>query len=157
MVKAELSRRERAVDRLAANGLIAPRLSTTGRMVLMTERTGGSVPGATDLLARGHPCAPEIAGNHAQGAALPIGLRAVAPGPVSAPVPALIATFPWQHASRQLAVAALLVAVFLFLPLLQGFDLSAGQGLSAADPASAAAASADALAMEEVAVLVRRR
>lgn len=151
-----MSWRERAVDRLAANGLIAPRLSTTGRMVLMTERTGGSVPGATDLLARGHPCTPELEGNNARGTALPIGLGAVAPGPVSAPMPGSIATFPRQHALRQLAVAALLVAVFLFLPLLQGFDLSAGQGLSAADPASAAA-SADALAMEEVAALTRRR
>jgi hypothetical protein len=57
---------------------------------------------------------------------------------------------------RAAAVLALLVGLFLFVPLLQGFDLSAGQGIPGRDPAAAATAAADKLASDEVTHLAAR-
>jgi hypothetical protein len=58
-----------------------------------------------------------------------------------------------RRAVRGFALLALLVGFFLFVPLLQGFSLSAGQGLNAGD----AEAVANAIAAEEAQRLAARR
>jgi hypothetical protein len=57
---------------------------------------------------------------------------------------------------RPAVLLALLIGFFLFVPMLQGVDLSAGQGASAQDPGSALSGTADALAAEQVRDLVER-